>query len=103
MDNDTLHILKVLYQERGIDTYQLHVSTKIPPTTLYNVLEENRRVGRVDRQGLIYTLTQSGEHYLSSVLGKELMQPSLSFKAVPEKYSVTPASKDDVSVLNIIQ
>lgn len=103
MDNDALHILKVLYQERGIDAYQLHVSTKIPPTTLYTVLEENRRAGRVDRQGLEYTLTQSGEQYLSSVLGKELMQPSLSFKAVPEKYSAKPASKDDVSVLNIIQ
>lgn len=103
MDNDTLHILKVLYQERGINAYQLHAATKIPPSTLYGVLEDNRRAGRVSRQGLDYSLTQSGEQYLSSVLGKELMQPSLSFKDVPEKYSVTPASKDDVSVLNIIQ
>lgn len=103
MDNDTLHILKVLYQERGIDAYQLHVATKIPPTTLFNVLEENRRAGSVVRHDLVYTLTQSGEQYLSSFLGKEMMQPSLSFKVVPEKYSCPTASKDDVSVLNIIQ
>lgn len=103
MDNDSLHILRVLFQERGIDAYQLHVATKIPPSTLYTVLESNRKEGRVIRNGLVYSLTPAGEKYLASFLEKELIRPSVSFKSVPEQYAGAKASKDDVSVLNDIQ
>ena len=103
MDNDSLLILRVLYQERRVDAYQLHVATKIPPTTLYNVLESNKKEGRVTRDGLVYSLTEAGEQYLASCLGNELIKPSVAFKPVPEKYTGTKASKDDVSVLNDIQ
>ena len=103
MDNDSLHILRVLFQERGIDAYQLHVATKIPPSTLYTVLESNRKEGRVIRNGWVYSLTPAGEKYLASFLEKELIRPSVSFKSVPEKYAGAKASKDDVSVLNDIQ
>ena len=102
MDNDSLHILRVLYQERGIDSYQLHVATKIPPSTLYSVLESNRKEGRVTRHGLVYSLTPEGEQYLASFLEKELIRPSVVFKSVPEKYAGAISSKDDVSVLKDI-
>ena len=103
MDNDSLLILRVLYQESRIDAYQLHVATKIPPTALYNVLESNKKEGRVTRDGLVYSLTEAGEQYLVSCLGNELIKPSVAFKSVPDKYTGTKASKDDVSVLNDIQ
>lgn len=97
-----MHILRTLYQEREVDAYRLHVATQIPPTTLYNVLEYNKKEGRVTRDGLVYRLTPDGEQYLTSILEKELIRPSFSFKSVPEKYTGAISSKDDVSVLKDI-
>ena len=102
MDNDSLHILRVLYQDREVDAYRLHEATKIPPTTLYSVLESNKKAGRVTRDGLAYSLTPDGEQYLTTILEKEMIRPSVSFKTVPEKYVGAISSKYDVSVLKDI-
>lgn len=102
MDNDSLHILRTLYQEGTIDAYRLHADTKIPPTTLYTVLESNKSAGWVTRNGLVYQLTLAGEQYLASILEQELLKPSVSFKSIPEKYTSSITSKDDVTILNEI-
>ena len=61
MDNDSLLILKRLYECREVDVYQLHAETKIPPTTLYKLLENEKAKGNVSRKGLKYKLTPQGE------------------------------------------
>ena len=102
MNNDSLHILKALYEEGIVDTYQLHMATKIPPTTIYVTLEREREKGCVERKGLLYRITERGESLLANELGQALLRPSMSFKAVPEKYSGPQASADDVSVIGKI-
>lgn len=102
MDNDVLHILRVLYERREVNAYQLHAATMIPPTTIYVTLESERKSGHVERDGIIYRLTQEGEIALSAKLGKELLKPSMTFKEVPEKYIGTKVSKDAAGVLSII-
>ena len=102
MDNDSLHILRTLYEERSVDAYELHKATKIPPTTLFVTLEQQRNKGLADRDGLCYRLTEKGETLLASELGDALMKPSLSFKEVPDKFSGPKVSTDDVSVISKI-
>lgn len=102
MDNDTLHILRVLYEGREVDAYQIHAATMIPPTTIYVTLESELKSGHIERKGVIYRLTQEGEKALSEKLGKELLKPSMAFKEVPEKYIGTKVSKDATGVLDII-
>ena len=102
MDNDSLLILKTLYENRWVDAYQLHASTKIPPTTLYNSLEDLRRDGRVSRSAFRYELTDSGESYLEEILGKELVRPSTDFKLVPGRYQSSEVLIDDVSIIGEI-
>lgn len=102
MDNDSLHILRTLYKERSVDAYELHKATKIPPTTLFITLEQQRNKGLVDRDGLCYRLTEKGETLLASELGDALMRPSLSFKKVPEEFSGPKALIGDVSVISKI-
>lgn len=102
MDNDSFHILRTLYEERIVDAYELHKATKIPPTTLFVTLEQQRNKGLVDRDGLCYRLTEKGESLLAAELGDALMKPSLSFKAVPERFSGPKASIDDISVISKI-
>ena len=101
-DNDSLHILKTLYEKGGVDAYELHTATMIPPTTLFITLEQQRNKGLVEREGLYYRLTENGEAFFAAELGNELMNPSLSFKEVPERFSGPKVSIDDVSVINKI-
>ena len=99
MNNDSLHILKALYEKGSVDTYQLHMDTMIPPTTIYVTLEQERKKGCVDRKGLLYTITDRGETLLAKELGQALLMPSMSFKEVPEKYLGPKTSTEDVSVI----
>lgn len=102
MDNDALHILRTLYEEGSVDAYELHKATKIPPTTLFITLEQQRNKGLVEREDIRYSLTEKGETLLASELGDALMRPSLSFKKVPEKFSGPKALIGDVSVISKI-
>lgn len=102
MNNDAILILKTLYEERMVDTYELHVKTKIPPTTLFCVLEKARIDGDVTRDGLIYHLTAKGEARLATELGQSLIRPSMSFKSVPAVFSGKKVDSFDVSILNDI-
>ena len=102
MDNDSLHILRTLFEERSVDAYELHKATKIPPTTLFVTLEQHRKKGLVDREGFCYRLTENGETLLASELGNALIRPSLSFKEVPEKFSGPTVSIDDFSIIRKI-
>ena len=100
IDNDRRIILEELYTNRFVDVYQIHRQTKIPPTTLFNTLEGLKRDGLVSRQDLIYSLTETGEHYMKSELGKILIKPSLDFKSVPDKFSGIQVSMGDVSIIS---
>lgn len=102
MDNDSLHILKTLYEERSVDAYELHKTTKIPPTTLFVTLERQRNKGVVEREGFCYRLTENGETLLAQELSDALMKPSLSFKEIPEKFSGPKVSTDDISIIRKI-
>lgn len=102
MDNDSLHILRTLYEEGSVDAYELHKATKIPPTTLFVTLEQQRNKGLVEREVIRYSLTEKGEAFFAAELGNELMNPSLSFKEVPERFSGPKVSIDDISVINKI-
>lgn len=102
MNNDCLHILKALFEEGCVDMYQLHMATKIPPTTIFVTLEQERKQGSVEREGLLYRITERGETLLAKELGGNLLKPSMSFKAVPEKFSGPKALIDDISVIDKI-
>lgn len=102
IDNDTLFILKALYEERRIDAYELHVKTKIPPTTLFCVLERERLRGNVVRDNLLYSLTNKGEESLKMELGQSLIRPSMSFKSLPDSFSGKKVSSSDISILDEI-
>lgn len=102
MDNDELLILKTLYKNREVDVYQIHVETKIPPTTLYKVLERERRRGNVSRNKLKYALTPQGDSFWSKELAPYVLSPSTLFKEVPQKFIVSKVAPDDVSVLEKI-
>lgn len=102
MDNDSLHILRTLYEEGSVDAYELHKATKIPPTTLFVTLEQQRNRGLVEREDLHYRLTEKGDALLAEELGEAMMKPSIDFKEVPEKFSGPKASIGDVSVISKI-
>lgn len=102
MDNDELLILKTLYENREVDVYQIHVETKIPPTTLYKLLESERKRGNVSRNKLKYALTPQGETFWAKELAPLALNPSTLFKEVPQKFVVSKVAPDDVSVLEKI-
>ena len=102
IDNDALFILKALYEERRVDAYELHVKSKIPPTTLFCVLERERLKDNVVRDNLLYRLTKKGEESLKIELGQSLIRPSLSFKTFPDSFSGKKVSFSDISILNEI-
>lgn len=102
MDNDTLLILKKLYEKKEVDAYQIHAETKIPPTTLYKVLEFEKGEGNVSRTDLKYKLTPQGESYWAKELTQYLLSPSTTFQEIPPKFIVPQVANDDVSVLKEI-
>lgn len=102
MDNDSLLIISELYQAGMVDSYQLHQRTRIPPTSLYLTLEDERMCGRATRDGLCYYLTKSGEAWWRERLRSLLLRPSTEFKTVPGKFLGQRLDLSDTSAINDI-
>lgn len=102
MDNDSLLILKKLFEDSIIEPYQVHREYKIPPSTLFCVLEGLRGRGYVERQGYSYLLTPTGEAFLSTKLGPMVLKPSVSFKDIPPRFLKQKETKENTSIINEI-